>query len=275
MPDEAKVPPPERAGGPAAQADLSLGQALLAPLDAIFTAQLHAARSFINMLLQLGFPHTPTQKDKEVAGEEAAKAPEQPVAASLEKHKPGRASDEPFTLDFFHTATIDGKKRRQKISVPALALVPVAPLAVQQASFRLEFTIKSWESRRQLRDSATSSEVREKPRPWYLVDEPIEIKGSFAPRSGVGEGQQEEEQRQSESTIQVEVRIGAIPMPSGLEKLLVALTQISSLEDDPRPDEGGGAQPQPAPQAPQSPGAATASEHGASDAPSKDAGTQP
>src|SRR3569833_22533 len=43
--------------GPAAQAMVSLSQALLAPLDSIFKAQIHAARSFLNLLLQLGYGH--------------------------------------------------------------------------------------------------------------------------------------------------------------------------------------------------------------------------
>src|SRR3569832_2523667 len=49
--------------GPAAQAMVSLSQALLAPLDSIFKAQIHAARSFLNLLLQLGYGHRPVNRE--------------------------------------------------------------------------------------------------------------------------------------------------------------------------------------------------------------------
>src|SRR3569833_4616551 len=49
--------------GPAAQAMVSLSQALLAPLDSIFKAQIHAARSFLNLLLQLGYGHRPDNRE--------------------------------------------------------------------------------------------------------------------------------------------------------------------------------------------------------------------
>ncbi len=54
---------------PASVADISLSQVLLAPLDAIFKAQIHAARSFINMLLQLGYKHQSVDEKGNATGE--------------------------------------------------------------------------------------------------------------------------------------------------------------------------------------------------------------
>jgi hypothetical protein len=49
--------------GPAAKSIVSLSQVLLAPVDAIFKAQVHAARSFLNLVLQLGYPHLKVDSD--------------------------------------------------------------------------------------------------------------------------------------------------------------------------------------------------------------------
>ena len=48
---------------PASLSEISLSQAILAPLDALFKAQVHAARSFLNLLLQIGYPHGELDKD--------------------------------------------------------------------------------------------------------------------------------------------------------------------------------------------------------------------
>ena len=112
-----EAPPPpgppgeERGGGEAAKTDISLDQALLAPLDAILKAQLHSARSFLNLLLQLGYRDA---SDPEFDGK-------------------------PFNLTFTQQGA-DGAL--QEISVPALSLVPIAPLAVQAASFDLEMAVR-------------------------------------------------------------------------------------------------------------------------------------
>ena len=49
--------------GDAASSPITLSQTILAPLDAVFQAQAHAARSFLNLVLQLGYPHRPVGDD--------------------------------------------------------------------------------------------------------------------------------------------------------------------------------------------------------------------
>lgn len=49
--------------GPAADAVISSSQAILAPLDVIAKPQVHAARSFLNFVVQIGYPHVPVGHD--------------------------------------------------------------------------------------------------------------------------------------------------------------------------------------------------------------------
>ena len=50
---------------PASNTDLTLSAALLAPLNTIFEAQVHAARSFLSFLLQMGFRHKYSESEIE------------------------------------------------------------------------------------------------------------------------------------------------------------------------------------------------------------------
>src|SRR3569833_2478835 len=102
--------------GPAAQAMVSLSQALLAPLDSIFKAQIHAARSFLNLLLQLGYGHRPVNR----AG--MANPPRRVVGDLCREAVPAPLFT-PYYLDFYHDDTNGEQTRRQKISIPALARI--------------------------------------------------------------------------------------------------------------------------------------------------------
>lgn len=191
--------------GYAAETPVSLSQALLAPLDAIFKAQIHAARSFLSLLLQVGYPHQSLD----------------------EEGKPKIEGGTPYNQDFFYELEVNGIKEIRKVSIPALALVPVAPLAVENATFNLEMKTEYVTYHKQMQDSETTSigneqKYDEKKRPWYLVSEPISIRGTLSP-SGPAEPQ-----TGKASTIQIQVRVGRVPMPSGLDKLLTSLTQAGS-----------------------------------------------
>jgi hypothetical protein len=188
--------------GNAAERPVSLSQALLAPLDAIFKAQIHAARSFLSLLLQLGYPHQPVD----------------------EKGNPKFEGGTPYNQDFFFELELNGKLEKRKLSIPALALVPVAPLAVESATFNLEMKTEYIEYHKQIQDTKRE-EYGEKNPPWYLVSEPISIRGTLAP-SGPGDPQ-----TGKASTIQIQVKVGRVPMPSGLDKLLTSMTQAGSVSE--------------------------------------------
>jgi len=203
--DDNQSAPPEDAGQEGAESPeildkISLEQALLAPLDAIFKAQLHSARSFLNMLLQLGYPH-----DEKMEGK-------------------------PWPLQFRQDVEIDGEVHEQTISVPALSLVPIAPLAVSNAEFQLELAVREITSHTQMQAAeARQKKVdRSKPRPWFLVDKPINIQGMIAPPDHEKEG--DAGKRQRESAIKIAIKVNSIPMPRGLDKLLTSLTETAQVQ---------------------------------------------
>lgn len=207
--DNPKVPPdtgPEEEDGRASETDISLEQALLAPLDAILKAQLHSARSFLNLLLQLGYPH-----DEKNEGE-------------------------PYHLQFRQRVDVDGEQHTQTIRVPALALVPIAPLAVSNAEFQLEMAVRKIGRYAQMRGSAAGADRHH--RPWFLVDKPINIEGVIAPPDHRSE---ESASSDRESSIKISIKVNSIPMPRGLDKLLTSLTEMGQINDEtpPQLEQGG------------------------------------
>jgi hypothetical protein len=192
--------------GYAAQNPVSLSQALLAPLDAIFKAQIHAARSFLSLLLQIGYPHQPLD----------------------EEGRPKIEEGTPRSQEFFYELEVNGKKERRKVSIPALALVPVAPLAVEEASFSFEMRAEWVDYHGQMQDSQkdqVSKDARAdtRKRPWFLVSDPISIRGTLAP------SRPREPQTSQASTIQIQIKIARVSMPAGLDRLLTSLTQACAV----------------------------------------------
>ncbi|MFY9270953.1 MAG: DUF2589 domain-containing protein [Candidatus Manganitrophaceae bacterium] len=243
MPDQNPTEPGKAfQGGPAAETDVSLSQALLAPLDAIFKAQLHAARSFLNMLLQLGYPHRPVDEEGVAPPPPTPGAvPGAEVAAPSGSPEKGAAADrqKPYMMEFHSEILINGQVRRQKVAVPALALVPLAPLAVESAEFKFGMTVRQIDRHRQIQKSEEKAVKPEEEkgfnrhqRPWFLVDDPISVRGTLGSAESTHRGAPTENTESGrESTIQIEVKVGRIMMPAGLEKLVTSLTQNSYIAD--------------------------------------------
>lgn len=203
--------------GKANETMISLSQVLLAPLDALFKAQVHAARSFLNFILQLSYDH----KDERPGGP----APAHP--------------DRIYSVDFVHEVPAPparaGEPSRgtimQKVSVPALSLVPLRPLTVEEAEFNLAMEVTWIAPHRQTRQNERQAAVKDakasgEDRPWYLVDDPISLRGHVAPDRGG-------EQVQGENpVIKINVKVSPTPLPSGLEKLLATLTQSASVSNE-------------------------------------------
>jgi hypothetical protein len=215
----ADQPPQPRQPLPAAEAIISLSQALLAPLDAIFKAQLHAARSFLNLLLQLGYPHHPVDETGQTTG---------PAPGTAAAKQDGL----PYTLDFDYEIDVDGQTKKQRVSVPALALVPVAPLAVDSAEFRFDMAVREIGPHEQIQASEGKAVQPEGDsgfdrfkRPWFLVDDPVSIRGTIVqPPTAPTQSSQE-------ASIHIEVKVTSIKIPSGLDKLLTSLTQSTRVID--------------------------------------------
>ena len=211
MSDKVKAPA-ANVSEPASISVISLSQAILAPMDALFKAQVHAARSFLNLLLQIGYPNVELDENGK------------PVATSQE-------SKAMYTQDFYLT---DPDGNEMKVSIPSLALVPITPLTIDNASFKLNFKVENHDAHEQMQESekkttdaekANNTGWDEKKRPWYLVKEPVSFKGSVAPSAH----DTASSSQSSASTINIEINLCRQPLPAGLDKLLTSLQQSSKI----------------------------------------------
>jgi hypothetical protein len=222
--------------GEAAHTVMSLSQALLAPLDALLKAQVHSARSFLNFILQIGYPHRlATGAAEGGAGAGAAGPRGAGGGANPAEPDDGR----PYRLDFSHDVPGGG---RQTISIPTLALVPVAPLGVSGADFSFDFYVKEIARHRQIQASEEAQTDAESERskgaaqptdrftrPWFLVDRPLSLQGTFAPGP---QGGGDAASRIDEARFHIDVKVTTMPVPPALEKLLAGLTQVTTVEDE-------------------------------------------
>lgn len=213
--------PPKFEPAAASSSVVSLSQVLLAPLDALFKAQVHAARSFVNFLLQIGYGDKPERRRAEAS---------QPA--------PGGTAAQPdtiYTMNFVQEvpgpANPDGSAGPpvlQKVSIPTLALVPLRPLSIESAEVQLAMEV-TWVGRhQQMRPAARAGEAPG----WFLVDEPISLRGHVA--SGAP-GDESSPSASDKRLIQIKVNVSTVPTPSGLEKLLTLLTQSSKVENHDKP----------------------------------------
>lgn len=232
MADETK-PKPENP--PAAESDdnITLSAALLAPLNAIFEAQVHAARAFLSFVLQMGFRHLYTKdeiaelkkdpkKNKEVLQDIEEEKSDKKKISELE-HKANLTEREKHEL--WHLKVKWDDMRMQKFNyydekgnasnyyIPNLAILPIKPLGVQNANFKFELNVKSFTE--DFNQMGTVKGVSGS-RPWYLI-KPKRITGEF----GKSEG--------NERSIKIEVNVGTTDMPYGLDKLLTSLTNNVSV----------------------------------------------
>ena len=191
---------------PADNVEISLAQAILGTLDAVYKAQIHGARSFLNFLLQLGYHEA---KDVE----------------------PGQEPP-PYTIPFtYETSDSSGQTTKRRIEVPTLALVPIAPISIETADIKLAFRVESLSKFQQARESVRKSE--DDKRPWFLIDDPISLKGTIG-------SQPAEKSASSSATVEVALKLGRIPTPEALQRLLSALgnTGPGNLIPKPTPPAG-------------------------------------
>ena len=199
--------------GPAATSIISLSQAILAPLDAISKAQVHAARSFLNFVMQIAFPHIPDRN------------------ASTES-----ASSEQMYMQTFRVKSGNGEGIA---SVPALALIPIQPLAIEKAQYDLELVVEALSYHQQMQASEEKELEKEPsnaeaikegkphaPRKWYLVREPVSVRGTLSDPGGQNSG------TPRKATVKVHVEVCRTDVPAGLAKIISSATQIASVTDN-------------------------------------------
>jgi hypothetical protein len=206
--------------GPASKAIVSLSQVLLAPLDSIFKAQVHAARSFLNLVLQMGYPHLKVDEN----------------GIPLPREQQEKDSDKVYMQEFKIRTGDDSNNTVANIKIPALAMIPLAPLSIQEAEFDLDFSIGYVYRNTQMQKSEEHSireetKYTEKERPWFLVNDPISIRGVVAPK--VSSEMKETTENTGDTKISIKIKITRQDMPSGLDKLLTTLNQSSSVTMEP------------------------------------------
>ncbi len=226
---------------PASYSHLNLSEALLAPLNAIFEAQVHAARSFLSFILQMGFRHkyTPADiknleedvKDKE-ANEKVLATIREEQAARIEierlrkLQREGSITDEQFldlklllskwddlhSQDFIY---IDEEGKENWVSIPNLALIPVKPLSIDNASFQFNMSINDkYENYNTIKGSAKADYER----PWFLI-QPKRLTGNIASKSAT----------ESQATISIQISVKSTEMPNGLNRLLTMMNESSRI----------------------------------------------
>lgn len=216
---------------------ISLSAALLSPINAIFEAQIHSARAFLNFILQMGFRHKPSPEElannPQLHENEKERENKKVRITELlkERNEKGTLSKEKIVeLKELHTLYgdmyfqsmdfIDNTGNEFLLSIPNLALLPIKPLAISEADFTYEFAVSSQNSKYDQMGAAKPGEGKEK-RPWFLVKEPKELKGSFASSQA----------NSSEKSIKINVKVSNTEIPYGLEKLLVHLTnQMETID---------------------------------------------
>lgn len=202
--------------GRAERTDISLSQAILGPLDAIFKAQLHGARSFLNLLLQIGY-----------RGTEERNTPQDGSKI---------ADGTPFNVSFNSQISENGIKKNFQVSIPALALIPIQPIAIDSAEYELELTVRRIFHHGQIQKSRKKMQnIKDTPdeRPWFLVPEPLSIRGVLAsPAEQSVQPQKNESKKESfqGSIVKIKVKVDKAPMPSGLSKLLTTLTEMRDIK---------------------------------------------
>lgn len=240
------------------QNSLSLSEALLAPLNSIFEAQIHASRAFLNFFLQMGFRHKYTEEDKEKLNEDPRKNKE--ILDLIEEEEKGKDEIETLVaaiqelkaktqltdIEKQQTITIEKRLRELKtkwgdlyhqsfeyfdqngteriLSIPNLSLLPIRPLAIQSANFKFELRVKD---EIKSMDSPIRSATRAMTkRPWFLIEDPKEIKGEYVPQQN---------ENSTDKTIKIDVTIGSVEIPYGLSKLISSLTNTTDVVEKTNP----------------------------------------
>jgi hypothetical protein len=229
---------------------LSLSEALLAPLNSIFEAQIHASRSFLSFFLQMGFRHKYSEAEKEVL----KKNPDEnkDILLYLEQEKKAKEEIDQLKRQLEELKQIDKlnpdqeKEKQQKIrklkelnskwsdliyqnieyldpngnertlSISNLSLLPIKPLAIQNANFKFELKVN--DKIESVTSTIRSTAKVDPKRPWFLIKDPKNIEGEFVPQR---------QENSTDKTIKIDVTIGSVDVPYGLHKLISSLTNTA------------------------------------------------
>jgi len=215
---------------------LSLSAAILAPLNAIFEAQVHAARSFLSFILQMGFRHK--YLDSDIAKLDSEKENDKKILDEIEKEKEAQnkisflrkkqenkklTDEEKSELDKLiykwddirsqEFSYFDDDAQEHVVTIPNLALIPVKPLAIDDANIKFEMKIdQTYKSYSTIRTSTEADPIR----PWFLIS-PKRLSGHIVPKG----------ESNTQAGISIEINIKCTEMPYGLNRLLTTMTESS------------------------------------------------
>ncbi len=229
---------PDTTSTPAHQKPISIAQAVLAPLDAIFKAQIHSARSYINMLWQLAYPHLPVDKNGQQQKAEkmhtlsdGSKVYERADGSTFSFNSDGTVNNsaqltdasisnttnlnEPYTFPLSFKSAENGNTSNFTVEIPTIAMVPVTPLGVESAEVKFSMSVQETSSNVQMHglQQTGNEQYGQHKRPWFLVDEPQSLTGHI------------EASGSTQSCIDIEIKLSKAPIPSALEKALTILSQ--------------------------------------------------
>lgn len=202
---------------------LTLSQAILAPIQSLLAAQAHASRSFLNLLLQTGFDHKGVGKDGTQAD-----------TSGTSTGKKDLDNDGIYRLYFDQTREVNGKKEKIRVSIPTIAAVPMHPLTIDEAE--IEFSMRlSGERYRKARTFSSASQkgqgsiedeiYNENTRPWFLIDDPVDIYGEIAPKSNASSEAPE---------ISVKIKVKQCETPEALRRFISNLNDFSTIQMEPQ-----------------------------------------
>lgn len=193
------------------QSQLTLNQAILSSVNAILQAQVHAARSFLNMVLQMGFPHQNIDDD----------------GKNIEHPDQRTDQDQLYRLEFIQEQQTENETiKKYKISIPTIAALPLNPLAIDQAE--VDFTMKLskiYSENPQFSDAqnavkSTTDKYTASKRPWYLIDDPVTFRGSIGSHSKKGDS----------SEISVKIKLASVEVPDQLKRFIASAGDFSKVE---------------------------------------------
>lgn len=187
---------------------LTLSQAILAPINSVLQAQVHSARSFVNLVLQMGFKHKPEAEETD--------------AADLKEE------DSMYYMDFMATrADSDGKEKKYRVKIPTLAMLPLNPLAIEEAEVSFSMSIKGeYQPQRQFSKLSKKGQPNDKgekdydesKRPWYIIDEPVDLTGTIGGNDN------------PLSKIDIRLKMGKGEVPPQLKKFIATASDFGAAE---------------------------------------------
>jgi len=222
---------------------LSLSAAILAPLNAVFEAQVQAARSFLSFVLQLGFK--PQYSDDELKA--APKTPSKGAFKSRQEKRSRRdellrkrnrnldlTEDETVELaqymapsgqkelsnlwfiDYDEIIKSEGQDQVVQTQIPVLALLPVNPIGIDEADVRFQFKV---ETSNETYLTGKESDGYEEVRPWMTIH-PKRLMGKIIPEKATTNAGS----NTSSSAIDIHIKLKTGAIPAGLQDLLTSLT---------------------------------------------------